>query len=364
MKFTHHVETPFVESFRTKKILGLFDVPEKATLSKTWEVDLPVEDFDWEIGLIVGSSGSGKTTLSKRAFGEDAYFTGLEWSPTKALVDDFPKGMGASEITDVLSHVGLSSPPAWLQPFHTLSNGQKFRAELARALIESEGLLVFDEFTSVVDRNAARFGSYAVSKFIRRHNQANESKKQFVAVSCHSDINDWLEPDWVYEVDTGTFTRGRLRRPRIELQIFRCHHAAWRLFAGHHYLTADLKKQAHCYLAYWEDEPVGFVGSLNMPHPRVKGMYREHRAVVLPDYQGAGIGNRMSEAVAEIYHQQGRRYSSVTSHPAMIAHRLRSPKWIATRLPGSTPAKGKGAKLSGQSSERMTTTFEYVGDDA
>ena len=358
MKFRHEVQTQYKKSFRADTVLGMFDIPEATQLKKSWDVDLPIEDTEWNIGLIVGPSGAGKTTLAKRAFGEDAYHTGFDWQHDGSLLDDFKKGIKLTDITGALSHVGFSSPPSWLQPYHTLSNGQKFRAELARLVLESEDLVVFDEFTSVVDRTVAKASSAAVAKFIRRQN------KQFVAVSCHYDIAEWLEPDWIYQVDTGEFrlTRGSLRRPGIELEIFPVHYSAWQIFKGHHYLTANIKAQAKCFLGMWEGEPVSFVAALNFPHPHVKGMYKAHRTVVLPDYQGVGIGNAMSEAVGDLFIEKGHRYTSVTSHPAMIAHRKRSSKWITTRLPGNTPQKGKKGKLTGQSSNRMTASFEYIGE--
>ncbi len=62
--------------------------------------------------------------------------------------------------------------------------------------------VVFDEFTSVVDREVAKVGSYAVSKAVRR-----QPGKQFIAVTCHYDVVDWLEPDWVFCTDTMEFDR-------------------------------------------------------------------------------------------------------------------------------------------------------------
>ena len=60
-------------------------------------------------------------------------------------------------------------------------------------------LFVFDEFTSVVDRNVAKVGSFAMQKAIRKTN------KKFIAVSCHDDIEDWLLPDWVFDTNSMTF---------------------------------------------------------------------------------------------------------------------------------------------------------------
>ncbi|WP_051331779.1 GNAT family N-acetyltransferase [Methylocaldum szegediense] len=357
MRFQHTVETRYVPSFRTEAVAGMFDVPVSEKLRKTWDVNLPIEDFDWEIGLIVGPSGSGKTTIAKRAFPNAAYFDGLQglsWS-APSLVDDFAESLTVTEITGALSQVGFSSAPSWLLPYSALSNGQKFRATVARLILESKELVLIDEFTSVVDRQVAKICSAAVQKLVRRQ------KKRLVAISCHDDIIDWLEPDWVYHVDTGDFKRGRLRRPPIEIELCRVHPKAWHLFKGHHYLSADCNRSATCFVALLDGTPVGFCAAMPFPHPHVKNMWRGHRTVVLPDYQGIGLGNAISEAVGDYFLAQGKRYSSVTSHPAMIAHRTRSPKWVTIRPPGRVPTKGKNGKLM-TSAARATASFEYVGD--
>ena len=165
--FNHVVETEYKPSFRTEKVVGMFDVPPSKKLRKEWNVEIPIEEKEWQIGLIIGASGSGKTTIAKRLFNEEAYHNGYKWK-SPSLLDDFDKDLSANDITNSLSHVGFSSPPSWLLPYSALSNGQKFRCELARCLTEKKDLIVFDEFTSVVDRNVAKIGSHAVQKAIKK----------------------------------------------------------------------------------------------------------------------------------------------------------------------------------------------------
>jgi ABC-type ATPase with predicted acetyltransferase domain len=76
------------------------------------------------------------------------------------------------------------------------------RVDLANALLKDNELIVFDEFTSVVDRNVARIGSYAVQKSIRRSN------KKFIAVTCHEDVEEWLLPDWIFNTNSMSFIKG------------------------------------------------------------------------------------------------------------------------------------------------------------
>jgi GNAT superfamily N-acetyltransferase len=43
---------------------------------------------------------------------------------------------------------------------------------------------------------------------------------------------------------------------------------------------------------------------------------RGHRAVILPDFQGMGIGVRFTEIVAQIHLDEGHRFSR-TAHPKL-----------------------------------------------
>jgi ABC-type dipeptide/oligopeptide/nickel transport system ATPase subunit len=170
-----------------------------AKLEKRFRGSLPLEDFDWQVGIIVGRSGSGKTSIAKQLFPE-AYVRGFEYK-CKCVLDDFPEGLETSEITRMLCSVGFASPPDWLKSYDCLSQGEKMRVDIARALCFDKPLIVFDEFTSVVDREIAKVSAFAISKAVRR------STKKFIAVTCHYDVVDWLEPDWVFCTDTMEFSR-------------------------------------------------------------------------------------------------------------------------------------------------------------
>jgi hypothetical protein len=101
-------------------------------------------------------------------------------------------------VTGALAAVGLGDVPAWLRPFHVLSNGEQFRAGLARLVVDAPERAVIDEFTSVVDRQIAKVGAAAFAKAWRRN-----KGKQIILLSCHYDVLPWLQPDWVYDTRTG-----------------------------------------------------------------------------------------------------------------------------------------------------------------
>jgi len=335
----------------------MFDVPSEKN-SVVTIAPLPALEKPWLIGLIVGPSGSGKTTTARKRWPNQPSF---EWPHDKSILDAFPSHLSVKEITGALSSVGFSSPPSWLRPYHALSNGEQFRVTVARALMEiTDAPIVIDEFTSVVDRTVAKVTSAAISKALRRR------KQQFVAVSCHYDVTDWLQPDWVFQPHTGELVwRSVQSRPSIELEVRHVNRAAWDIFKRHHYLSGDLAPAARCFVALVDGEPAAFTAVTNFPHPTASG-WREHRTVCLPDYQGVGIGNAMSSHVAAIFAATSRPYYSTTSAPGMIWHRAKSKDWLMTRKPnmvrphrGRMPSFNKTASMT-----RITASFRYVGPRA
>ena len=350
------VECPVFDSFRVRQVAGLFDLPLSTRVAERFRFEVPGAEEEWSIGVIVGPSGSGKSTIARQVFGA-ALYSASEWPTDRAVIDGFGD-LPIKQITQTLTAVGFSSPPSWVKPYAVLSNGEKFRCDLARSLLlsPSSGLVAFDEFTSVVDRTVARIGSAAVAKAMR----SGRIKKRFVAITCHYDIVPWLEPDWVLDTATRTLARGRLRRPEIRLDIHRERREIWPIFKRHHYLSGALHRSATCFAGFVDGSPATFTAVLFFPHPTRPG-WREHRTVCLPDFQGVGLGAAMSEFVAAMYRATGKPYFSTTSHPALIRQRSRSALWRLTRRAGiSTRPHVNGLAASG-SIGRMTAGFEYLG---
>ena len=184
------------ESYRAQRVKSLFNAESGASWSQ--EFNIEIDDLDWGIGLIVGTSGSGKTSLGRQFFGEDKLHDLYKgWDNTKPIIDCILPNGDFNQTTAALSSVGLGDVPSWLRPFNALSNGQQFRAGLARLVSEAPDESVVDEFTSVIDRQIAKIGAMAFAKNWRK----NKGKK-VVLLSCHYDIVEWLQPDWVYDVNT------------------------------------------------------------------------------------------------------------------------------------------------------------------
>ena len=183
------------KTFRVSSVMGAFDL-EIDHIKERFKGNIDIEGEDWNVGLIVGGSGTGKSTIAKEVFGE--HFLEFEYS-SGAVVDDMPKDKSVKDITKAFTSVGFASPPSWLKPYGVLSNGEKMRCDLANCILQEKDTIIFDEFTSVVNREVAKTGSYAISKAVRKLG------KKFIAVSCHSDIIEWLEPDWIYNTDEQRF---------------------------------------------------------------------------------------------------------------------------------------------------------------
>ena len=315
------VSVPLKVTPRVLQLSGMFDVPVRDRMGSEWNVDLPIEDKEWSVGLVVGPSGSGKSSLA-RALWPEADRPADTWTPDESVVDNFPKGMGIREVVDLLTAVGLGSPPAWIRPYRTLSTGEAFRASLARALAETDGLVVVDEFTSTVDRQVAKVASHAVQKAVRKRG------KQLIAVTCHYDVIDWLQPDWVYDTAAQKSAwRSVQPHPRIELDVHRADRSIWPVFAPHHYLSKDISRSAQCYAAFVNGQPVAFASYLHFPHWGTRNIKMAHRIVTLPDWQGLGIGMRLAEFVGEDLWSKGFRFRITSAHPAVKSYCVRSRRW-------------------------------------
>jgi ABC-type dipeptide/oligopeptide/nickel transport system ATPase subunit/GNAT superfamily N-acetyltransferase len=333
----------------------MFDVPPSEKVSLSWRLNIPLNERAWNVGLIVGPSGAGKSTIAKELFGE-SYEPKLEWHG-KSVVDDIRQSISVQDITSAFSSVGFNTIPAWLRPYSVLSTGEKFRVEMARRLLELPDPIVVDEFTSVVDRQVAKIGANAIQKIVRKNN------RQFVAVGCHYDVIDWLQPDWVIDPSTMTFTwRSLRRRPIINVEIRRVDHSLWRKFAPFHYMSADLHKAAACFAAFVEDRPVAFAGVLHFPHAKVRDVKRISRLVTLPDWQGIGLSFVLVDALGSAYSACGYRLRMYPAHPSLIRSYDRSAKWSLRKKPGSFSSLSAGDERMASLGGRPCAVFEYVGE--
>ncbi len=365
------------KSYRAARVKSLFNAENGCNWEHT--ADLPIEDKEWKIGLIVGASGSGKTSVGSRIFKEPIYDLYAGWDNSKPVVDCIAPDGDVNAGTGALSAVGLGDVPAWLRPFNVLSNGEKFRAGLARLVCERPDHAVVDEFTSVIDRQIAKVGAAAFAKTWRK------GSGQVVLLSCHYDIVEWLQPDWVYDMNEARFyNRDCLCcRPRLNLQIYKVRGTVFpRLFKQHYYLDLPAPVAAEYFVGFINGEPVCHLAVTPL---FTAGAYRATRLVVMPEWQGIGVGTKFLATVCE-YHKQGRGRCGKklpvffhTSHPQLCGALRHSKKWKQTAavLYGANKTKSrrsliKSAVKKGQPNRatsgygghfRAVQAFKYIGDN-
>jgi ABC-type lipoprotein export system ATPase subunit len=376
MKVSVTRSTPINSSARVQQLSALFDAPITERSTMQWTGDIPIDgppgsaDADWHVGLLVGPSGAGKSTLLGEMFGTPKAY---EWAKS-AVVDDFAQSLSMEDISLTCQSVGFNTIPAWMRPYKVLSTGEKFRVDLARHLLEDGDLILVDEFTSVVDRQVAQIGAHAVQKWVRKHG------KRFVAASCHYDIVDWLQPDWVLEPHTMQFARRSIqRRPPVDIAISRVPYGAWKMFAPFHYLTADLHRGASCFVLFANGHPASFGGMLHRPHPKVNDIEGLSRLVTLPDWQGLGLALVLSDTLGAAYKALGKRMHTYPAHPALVRSFNNSQKWKMIKKPGvyayatkrsftstitkkiHTLSELSNSGQTGGFGGRPNATFEYCG---
>lgn len=315
------------KSFRAKKACDSVDLNIDEKLTHDLSVDIDIES-DFNIGLICGNSGSGKTTLAKKIFGEEIFSNTKNLDFNKAIIDQLPESMSYEECAKILASVGLTSIPCWIKPVKYLSNGQQFRAEIAFKLCQDDEYIVIDEFTSVVDRTVAKGISLNIQKIIKQTN------KKVILLSCHFDIIEWLNPDWVLDLNTLTFENWRLlrgiRTEKLRFDIKEGGEENWKNLGKYHYLSHKIPGgKRTCYTLFESNKCVGIVFFSNYTPKRKNRNFIMHfnRLVIHPDYQGFGLGLKFLNICSEHMTKLGYDVRGVFSSKSMVKNCLRDPNW-------------------------------------
>lgn len=99
------------------------------------------------------------------------------------------------------------------------------------------------------------------------------------------------------------------------------------------------------------NEPIGFIAYLNQPSSyKFYGKYavkRITRLVILPDYQGIGLGTRLLDFMGEYLKEKGHMCSINTTAKNLIFALSKSKKWSMRSYSKNTkPARFKSSTIS------------------
>lgn len=127
-------------------------------------------------------------------------------------------------------------------------------------------------------------------------------------------------------------------------------------------MSTNLNPSARCFIGYIENNPVCFFAVLHFPHPKVKNFKKGHRLVVLPDYQGLGIGHIFSSEIAQDFIDKGYRFIITSSTKSLYTQRAKDKRWKVTRKGRVSNTKVETGILKDTVSiNKLTYSYEYVG---
>jgi GNAT superfamily N-acetyltransferase len=134
----------------------------------------------------------------------------------------------------------------------------------------------------------------------------------------------------------------------------------WQMFRQYHYLNGKLGAGVRCYAALYQNKPVAII-AVSCTRMKAK-YYRVSRLVVLPDYQGIGVGKLLLNFIAELYTSQTKMpFYILTSNPQIIRGNLS--KWKITRFVHASRGKDN-TRINNEirhilSRNRITVSMQY-----
>ena len=366
------LQSKISNNFRCKMACDSLDID----ISKKSIHHLKIENIDIEtpfnIGLIIGASGSGKTTLAKKLFGNNCFESVL--NENEPIINQLPEDLSYDECAEILSGIGLNSVPCWVRPVKTLSNGQRARAEAALLMVSQFkwGGVIIDEWTSVVDRTVAKAMSFCIQKFARKRN------KKIILLSCHYDVIEWVNPDWIIDCNVQKFIPREnenfffTEREQLKFDIRKVGRESWKYFSKYHYLSEKLPGGSiFTYGLFHGENQIGFQCFANYVPGRKghKRIYHSNRTVIHPDYQGLGLGIKLINESSRVFQDEFPQYKIMAKFSATPVFKamLKQKQWqyIKTeRLMGKLKRGGTMDRNTGFREYGVKTHhFVYTGNN-
>jgi ABC-type ATPase with predicted acetyltransferase domain len=181
-------------SDRVSTVMRMFGVSTDRLDERRRMHKCTVEVEDGDIVYITGPSGAGKSVLLQELqnsvpVNDRISIDEIQLPADKAAIDCIGNSLGTIEAMSLLGYAGLSDVFCVLTPPANLSEGQKYRFRLARALATGKKIVFADEFCSNLDRITAAVIAYNIRRFAKRNGVT------FFLASSHEDILADLQPD-------------------------------------------------------------------------------------------------------------------------------------------------------------------------
>jgi GNAT superfamily N-acetyltransferase len=169
--------------------------------------------------------------------------------------------------------------------------------------------------------------------------------------------------DQVMEVSLDFRWRARERRPALEVEIAVAPRSAWALFRAYHYLSAELSPAAHCYVLSVAGRPAAFAAVINFMHPSRRDIRRITRVVVLPDWQGLGLGPILLGKLGASHRGRGLELRIATGSAAFARTLRQSADWVqvARGTINQVTARSRRQVAVGAQGGKCISSFFYAG---
>lgn len=181
-------------SDRVIEIADAFGVGIDETHKHIIVENLTIPDFD--VLYLTGMSGSGKSSLLNE-FKKEYNFVKPHFDEQcdTPIIDSI--GKDVTEALYLLNSVGLGEAFIYVKPYKYLSDGQKYRYEIAKLIESDQKVWCIDEFCSFLDRTTAKIVSYNIQKVARKFN------KKLIVATAHNDLQEFLQADYVFDFEMG-----------------------------------------------------------------------------------------------------------------------------------------------------------------
>lgn len=282
-----------------------------------------------DVVYITGESGSGKSILLReisRVLSRRREFGGVVTDRELMIDEDevIIEGVGrdTSEAVEILNSVGLGEAFLFLKRYRELSDGQKYRYQLAKALCMNRKTIAMDEFCSMLDRDTARVVAYLFQKYVRRNGMT------LIVATTHRDLIEDLRPSILVEKRLGPNVTVTYLTPQDgpcslmkEIIMEPGDISDYEALSGFHYRGRKPPCIAKIYRAKRGEELCGVIVYVSaITHPLLRGRHmvfpqlleiyrsgglkslvqvvkrnilRIARVIVYPKYRGIGLGTRL-----------------------------------------------------------------------